>query len=155
MAFRKAGLVFVLVIGAALGGQAITSVAQEGGGEETAIKTVLTDYAAAVARSDIEGMANYLDTSDDFSVIEGGHANWGWADYLDNHLVPEFTSPDFSILDYAIDEIRVHPGETLAYAVYSYRIAAEVKGERRERTAFATAVLVKTDDGWKIRHLHS
>ena len=155
MAGWSSKIVGIVALALAAGGWFVAASAQEESDDRAAIEAVLAGYAAAVARSDIDGMAAHLDTSEDFSVIEGGHANWGWTDYRDHHLVPEFTSEDFRILDYGISDIRLHAGDKLAYAVYRYRIAAEVKSERRERTGLATAVLVKTSTGWKIRHLHS
>ncbi len=123
--------------------------------DETAIREVLVGYAAAVARSDIAGMEAFVDTSDAFSVFEGNHANWGWADYRDNHLTPEFASPDFRIRDYGIDDVRIAVGAPFAYATFRYRLRAEVKGEMREHQGLATVVLVKTPGGWKIRHEQS
>ncbi len=122
---------------------------------EAAIRAVLEGYAAAVARSDIAGMEAFVDTSDAFSVFEGNHVNRGWADYRDNHLTPEFASPDFRIRDYTIDDIRVGVGDPLSYATFRYHLRAEVGGEPRERKGLATVVLVKTPAGWKIRHEQS
>jgi len=55
------------------------------------IAAVLTGYASEVAKSNIEGMAAYVIQSSKYSIIEGGHANWGWADYRDNHLRPNLS----------------------------------------------------------------
>ncbi len=54
-----------------------------------AVKQVLSGYAAAAAQSSVDAMAAYVVQSDDFTIVEGSHPNWGWTDYRDNHLKPE------------------------------------------------------------------
>ena len=72
------------------------------GAQAEAVKTVLNEYAAAAAQSDVDGMATYVVQSDDFTIVEGSHPNWGWADYRDNHLKPEFESTEFKLKSYSL-----------------------------------------------------
>jgi len=121
----------------------------------TEIKAVLTGYAAEVAKSNIEGMAGYVIQSDDFSIIEGSHANWGWADYRANHLGPEFESDKFKITDYSYSDIRVSVSGEVAYATYNSRIEYIYDGVAKAKDGMGTVVLVKTKEGWRIRHMQS
>jgi len=119
------------------------------------ISAALTGYASAVAKSNIEGMAAYVLQSDKYSIIEGGHANWGWADYRDNHLRPEFESDKFKITAYSYSDIRVSVAGDVAYATYNSRIEYIYDGEEKSRDGMGTAIFVKTENGWRIRHMHS
>lgn len=48
----------------------------------------------------------YMVTTDAFTIFEGGHINWGWADYRDNHLGPELK--EFSEIQYSYGDIKAH-----------------------------------------------
>ncbi len=119
------------------------------------ISAVLTGYASEVAKSNVDGMANYVIQSDAFSIIEGSHANWGWADYRDNHLKPEFSSDKFKITAFNISDIRVSVAGDVAYATFKSKIEFTLDGEAKSNDGMDTAILVKTKDGWRIRHMHS
>ncbi len=121
----------------------------------TEITEVLTGYAGEVAKSNIDGMAAYVIQSDKFSIIEGGHANWGWADYRDNHLKPEFNSDKFKITDYGYSDIRVSVAGEVAYATFNSRIEYVYDGEAKAKDGMGTVILVKTENGWRIRHMHT
>ncbi len=121
----------------------------------TEISTVLTGYAREVAKSNVEGIATYVIQSDAFSIIEGSHANWGWADYRDNHLKPEFSSDKFKITAFSISDIRVSIAGDVAYATFKSKIEFTLDGEAKSNDGMDTAILVKTEDGWRIRHMHS
>jgi len=122
--------------------------------EARKIKNVLTAYGEAVSRGDIEKIGAFL-TGNSFSVVEGKHANWGWRDYRDNHLKPEFSSERFKLLDYAIRNIRVGEGHMLSYAVYDYELTYELDGEKKNKKGMGTAILESKKGGWLIRHIHS
>jgi len=119
------------------------------------IKAVLTGYANEVSKSNIEGMAVYVIQSDQFSIIEGNHANWGWVDYRDNHLRPEFESDKFKITAYSYSDIRVSVADDVAYATYNSRIEYIYDGEAKSKDGMGTVIFVKTEHGWRIRHMQS
>jgi len=120
------------------------------------IRRLLHEHATAIARMDIAGIARVTLTDNNYSTIEGGHANWGWANYRDRHLKPEFSSPNFRITGYDILRIhRIQVDRNLAFAVFRYEIRAEVKGRQVVRKKFATVVFARTPQGWKILHEHS
>ncbi len=123
--------------------------------EAEAVKAVLLAYNKRIDAADIAGIEQYVVASDAFSIIEGGHANWGWADYRDNHLTPELNSPDLEILSYRLSNIKVTTGASLAYTVFDYDFEAVFKGEKRSRHGMGTAVLTKVSGLWKIIHLQT
>ena len=125
------------------------------GEHATAVEAVLTSYAAAAAANNVEGMAAHVLQTDDFTIIEGSHPNWGWVDYRDNHLVPEFESEDITINAYAYDDFRVSATPMIAYATFKIALEATVRGEGVERKRMGTVILIRTPEGWKIRHLHT
>ena len=120
------------------------------------IRRLIQDYAEAIARMDISAIERLTIATDDYSVIEGGHANWGWASYRDRHLEPEFSSPNFRITGYDVVRIyRIHVDRNMAFSVIRYEIRANVNGKRVSRKKFSTIVFYRTKDGWKIIHEHS
>lgn len=121
----------------------------------TEISTVLIGYASEISKSSVEGMAAYVIQSDAFSIIEGDHANWGWVDYRDNHLKPEFSSDKFKITAFSISDIRVSVADGVAYATFNSKIEYVYDGEAKSNDGMDTAILVKTGSGWRIRHMHS
>ncbi len=50
-------------------------------GEENEVIETLTNYAAAMQNMSISEMEKYLDTSEAFTIFEGGLINRGWADF--------------------------------------------------------------------------
>lgn len=122
--------------------------------EAQKIRKVLAAYGEAVSRGDIEKMGAFF-TGKTFSVVEGNHANWGWQDYRDNHLIPEFSSERFKLLDYKISNIRVGEGHMLSYAVYDFELAYELDGEKKNKKGMGTAILENKKGGWMIRHIHT
>ncbi len=125
------------------------------GAHVDAVKQTLTRYAAAAAQSNIDGMSDHVVQTDEFTIVEGSHPNWGWVDYRDNHLKPEFDSADFELKSYAYDEFRVSATPMFAYVTFKIALEATVKGEEISRERMGTAILIKTADGWRIRHLHT
>tara|TARA_B100001939_G_scaffold182605_1_gene157316 strand:- start:1539 stop:2072 length:534 start_codon:yes stop_codon:yes gene_type:complete len=122
---------------------------------EKEIRALLHKKAEAIIQMSIEGVEELIAVEDNYSIVEGRHANWSWAEYRDTHLRPEFTSPDFKITAYEIGDIKVTIGEDLAFAVYDYVIKAEVKGKKLSKKNYTTVVLKRTSRGWRILHEHS
>jgi ketosteroid isomerase-like protein len=125
------------------------------GSAVNAVTSVLSKYSAAIAAMDVDAMAMYVVASDDFSIIEGSHPNWGWADYRDNHLKPEFESDVIEIKSYAYRDFQVSAMHMIAYATFKVSLEATVRGEEITRERMGTAILIRTKEGWKIRHLHT
>jgi len=72
--------------------------------ESEDVVQTLKSYAAAVQSKDIDEIEKYVVTSEDFTVFEGGHINWGWPDYRNNHLAPELEA--FLEFQYSYQNIK-------------------------------------------------
>ena len=116
---------------------------------------ILQAYAEAIDAEDMVAMEALVLADERFSVIEGGHANWGWVDYRDNHLGPEFASERISFHTYGYSDINVRVGHVFAYATFSYAFEATLDGEPYNKEGLGTAVLRRTADGWRITHLQT
>ena len=121
--------------------------------ESEAVLETLQNYAAAVQSKDIATVEKYVVTSDDFTVFEGGHINWGWVDYRDHHLAPELKQ--FLAFQYGYENIKPHVFGDIAYATLKYNIDIKMKEREVTGEGLATAVLVKQEGSWRIRHMHT
>ncbi len=121
--------------------------------DSLAVVTTLHNYAAAVESKDLAQVEKYVVTNDAFTMFEGGHINWGWADYRDHHLGPELER--FLSIQYAYQDIRAHVMGDMAYATLKYRIAIKMAEREGEGEGLATAILTREGGSWKIRHMHT
>ena len=123
-------------------------------GDEAAIREILAGWALAWVEKDPEGMAGLVVATDAFTIIEGGHINLGWADFRDNHLLPELEM--FTEMEYRVEDARITVTGDTAYALFQYHLSGATK-ERSfgPRSGRGTAVLERTADGWKIRHIQT
>ena len=130
----------------------VTVLAQDGKDDASVVAT-LTNYAAAIQSKDMAEIEKYAVTNNDFTIFEGGHINWGWADYRDHHLGPELKQ--FLEIKYSFADIKPHIYGDIAYATLKSSIAVKMERREFEGESLATAVLVKRDGNWKIKHLHT
>ena len=121
--------------------------------ESNAVVQTLENYAAAVRSKDMAVVEKYVLTTDDFTMFEGGHINWGWIDYRDHHLGPELKQ--FLEFKYGYHEIKPHVFGDIAYATLKYNIAVKTKEREFSGQGLATVVLVQQNGSWKIRHMHT
>ena len=133
---------------------AVTSNAWADDNED--IMEVLEGYSGGLAQEDVAIAENFvLQSGTEFTIFEGSGQDIGWANYRDHHLAPEFAAEHVTFHVYDWSNYTIEVDETLAFATFDIRMEYEVRGEARERDAHGTAVLVRSDDGWKIRHLHT
>lgn len=124
--------------------------------DETDLVEVLEGYSGGLAQMDVAiSEAFVLPDGTDFTIFEGSGQNIGWSDYRDHHLAPEFASEHVSFEVYDWSGYTVSVDQDMAFATFNIRMEYTVRGEERERDAHGTAVLVRTDSGWKISHLHT
>jgi ketosteroid isomerase-like protein len=119
----------------------------------TAVTEILNKYAAAVQSKNLSEVEKYVVATDAFTMFEGGHINWGWVDYRDNHLGPELK--EFKEIQYSFSDIKTHASGDMAYATFKSHIAVIMESGEVEGESLATAILMKTKDGWKIQHMHT
>ena len=127
--------------------------------ESRAVVAVLEAFAAAYAATDIEGIQALTLPDGHFSHFEGTFADWSWDSYA-GHLAEEL--PLFSDTRYRLANIRPETGGAMAFATFDWAmdvvvVSDEFEGGRHpvSMQGIGTAVLLKTDRGWKLRHLHT
>lgn len=121
--------------------------------EVRAVTDVLTREAAAVEKGDMAALDTIWANSEDVTVFESGHANYGWADYRNTHLAPELK--EFKNTKYSFSDLKVKVDGKTAWATFKYSLAAEMGTRKVESGGLGTAVLEKRDGKWRIVHWHS
>jgi len=125
--------------------------------DEAAVREALIKSALSFEKNDIAMATQVWANDESLTVFESGHANYGWADYRDNHLGPEMR--EMKNTKYVFSDIRVHLAGKTAWATFKYTISADVgeAGKMRhvEGAGLGTAVLEKRDGQWRIVHWHS
>ena len=125
--------------------------------EEAAVRDVLLKSASSFEKNDIATATKVWANDESLSVFESGHANYGWADYRDNHLVPEMG--EMKNTKYAFSDIKIHLAGKTAWATFKYTISADVTDNGKSRHVdgggLGTAVLEQRDGQWRIVHWHS
>jgi len=120
--------------------------------DEATIQTVLDKYAQAMEQKSVDIMEQAV-IPGDFSTIESGYPNWTWEDFRDNHLLAEMEA--FTDVNYDIALILGEFQGSLGFAVYKYTASGKVQGNAVGISGLGTAILEKTDAGWRIHHLHT
>ena len=129
------------------------AAAQSPGGDAAAVEAWLKGYDAAFMAKDLDRLATFYHP--DVTIYEGAGVNNGWADYRDRHLGPELKA--FENLEFAHTgtKVTVLPGGESAYAISRYTIKAKMGERMLDNEGLETLLLIKTPDGWKIRHSHT
>ncbi len=87
--------------------------------DEAAVREALLKSALSFEKNDIVMATKVWANDESLTVFESGHANYGWADYRDHHLVPEMG--DMKNTKYAFSDVRVHLAGKTAWATSSTR----------------------------------
>ncbi len=142
-----------LTLAAATGKISAATVQESRAPSEAAdIEAWLKNYDAAFNAKDLDALAAFYHP--DVTIYEGGGVNNGWADYRDHHLGPELK--EFENLEFAHRDLKVTVlGGQSAYATARYSLKAKMGERDIDAEGLATYVLVKGDNGWKIRHSHT
>ena len=129
------------------------ALAQAVNADGAAIEAFLKGYDAAFLSKDLNKIAAFYHP--DVTIYEGTGINNGWADYRDRHLGPELKS--FENLEFAHTGTKVTllAGGESAYATSRYTIKAKMGDRMLDNEGLETLLLLKTTDGWKIRHSHT
>lgn len=121
--------------------------------EVKAVTDVLTREAVAVEKGDLAALDKIWANTEDVTVFESGHANYGWNDYRNTHLAPELK--EFKNTKYSFSDLKVKVGGKTAWATFKYSLAAEMGARKIESGGLGTAVLEKREGLWRIVHWHS
>ncbi len=142
----------ILAIAAIVGFNFYASVSAQTD-EVKAVTDVLTREAAAVEKGDLAALDKIWANSEDVTVFESGHANYGWTDYRNNHLAPELK--EFKNTKYAFSDLKVKTSGNLALATFKYTLSADIGARHIDSGGLGTAVLEKRGRRWQIVHWHS
>lgn len=135
---------------------ALTSASVSLADDVADITAVLEQYSGALSEESVAEAERWiLSSGTEFTIFEGSGSDVGWAQYRDHHLAPEFAAEHVTFHVYDWTEYVVVADQELAYATFNIRMEYEVRSEPRERDAHGTAILVRTNAGWRIKHLHT
>lgn len=121
--------------------------------EIKAVMDVLNADAAAVEKGNLSALDKLWANTEDVTVFESGHANYGWADYRNHHLAPELK--EFKNATYTFSDLKVKVDGKTSWATFKYALSTETGTRKIESAGLATAVLEKRDGKWRIVHWHS
>ncbi|HKO60628.1 MAG TPA: nuclear transport factor 2 family protein [Pyrinomonadaceae bacterium] len=121
--------------------------------DEAAVREVLLKSALAFEKNDVDLITKAWANDESVTVFESGHANYGWADYRDHHLLPEMK--EMNNTKYTLFDIKVKVSGNTAWATFKYAISADIGTRHVEGAGLGTSVLEKRGQDWKIVHWHS
>jgi ketosteroid isomerase-like protein len=149
---RKVWAVLVLISSAFIATEVLGQA-----NDEAAIRDVLLRSASSFAKNDLAEATKVWANDESLTIFESGYANYGWADYRDNHLVPEMA--EMKNTKYEFSDLKIHLAGRTAWATLKYAIAADVLDNGKSRHVdgggLGTAILEKRDGQWRIVHWHS
>ena len=122
---------------------------QEVNAQEAEVRAVVEGFKAALAAGDSTAALGYLHR--DLMVYEEGHAE-SLTEYRSGHLAADM---EFSA---GVETTPLQQGaivrDDMALWVSEGESSGEFRGRRIESHGVETIVLVPTDAGWKILHIH-
>jgi ketosteroid isomerase-like protein len=121
--------------------------------EVKSVTDVMTREAVAVEKGDLAALDKIWANSEDVTVFESGHANYGWTDYRNSHLAPELK--EFKNTKYSFSDMKVKVDGMTAWATFKYSLAADMGTRKIQSGGLGTAVLEKRGGRWQIVHWHS
>src|SRR5713226_2499476 len=125
--------------------------------DEAAVRAALLKSAISFEKNDLAMATQVWANDESLTIFESGHANYGWADYRDHHLVPEMG--EMKNTKYAFTDIKTHLAGKTAWATLKYTISADVPDNGKMRHVdgggLGTAVLEQRNGRWQIVHWHS
>ncbi len=142
-------LALAMTAGTIVGGRAVAGARDD----EKAVRDVLMQSATGFERGDLATLNKVYANDESVTIFESGHANYGWADYRDHHLVPEMK--EFKNTKYTLSDIKVKVSGKTAWATYKYALTGDLKDRRIDVSGLGTAVLEERGGSWLIVHTHT
>ncbi len=130
----------------------VLAAAQEAGDAsrtEAQVRETVMEFKAALQNGDVEAAMAILHT--DVRIFEGGHSETR-GQYQSGHL--EVDMAFARDVESATTWDRVVLGGQMALYLNEYTLTGEFHGRPIEMQGTETIVLIPTDRGWKIRHIH-
>lgn len=113
------------------------------------VKNVIQRFQEALERHDVGAISELV--SPDVVVLENGHRNNGWADFRDNHLLPEFKEP---ARPSKWELVKVAASSEMAWGYTKQTIDATGKdGKPAGYLVWSVYVLQKAGSTWKLAML--
>lgn len=137
----------VLLVAAAV--TPVPGAAPAAGQQAAAPEAVVHDFHAALAAGDSARALELLHP--EVRIFEAGHAET-LSEYRAGHLAADM---EFAgAVERELVEEDVTTGEDGALYLSEYRVTGTFRGEEVDAHGTETMVLVRTGDGWRIRHVH-
>ena len=114
------------------------------------VRGTVLSFAEALEDGDLIAMERRVDPG--VVVFESGRANYGWADFRDNHLAPELATLRDRRFDVDVRDLTIS-GDA-AWVTFDYRLRAESERGPVSARGLGTAVLDRRGGVWAITHLH-
>jgi ketosteroid isomerase-like protein len=117
---------------------------------DDSVRRAVDAYDQAVAKKDVETVKKLL--APEMLLYEHSVRNDGAKDAFENHLKPEILEGDG--LQLSFSDLRVTENSGLALVTRQYRVKGTFDGKAIDSAGNETQVWKKTDEGWKILHIH-
>jgi ketosteroid isomerase-like protein len=113
---------------------------------DSGVKNVIQQFQQALERHDVAAIGALV--SPDVVVLENGHRNQGWADFRDNHLIPEFKEPA-PPSKWEFVKVVTSPGMAWGYTKQTIDVT-EKDGKHAGYLVWSAYVLQKIGPAWKV-----
>ncbi|MBA2619654.1 MAG: nuclear transport factor 2 family protein, partial [Acidobacteria bacterium] len=138
---KTAGVVGALILAALAFAGLTTWNASAQTNDERQIREVLTKNTQAFEKNDLATLDKIWANDEAVTVFENGHANYGWADYRNNHLAPEMK--EIKNTKYSSSDVKVKIDGKTAWATFKYTISGDSEGKHFDGGGLGTAILEK------------
>jgi ketosteroid isomerase-like protein len=118
--------------------------------EEAAVKAAAQGFAQALAKGDSTAALGFL--HDEVLILEGVRAE-NKAQYRSGHLSADIRYLASVKSENTREGVTIS-GDTALYTRDSHITGTSARGTAIDRTSAESMVLVRTAQGWKIRHIH-
>ena len=125
---------------------ALATTVLAAGPDEAGVKSVIQQFQQALEHREVAAIEALV--SPDVVVLENGHRNDGWADFRDNHLIPEFKEP---AAPSKWEFVKVVTSSEMAWGYTKEIIDATGKdGKHVGYQVWSAYVLQKAGPTWKV-----
>ena len=131
----------------------IPSIALADEGTSFSPTAVAAAYLDAMESGDLDTAEKLFGSSS--SVYESGGQEGTWKHYREHHLGPEIDAVESFTISRGESESHKSQDGSMAFVAWPIEYRIVLKGDRTiESKGTVTFVLVRGDDGFRIRHLH-
>lgn len=118
----------------------------------TEVRAVIAAYDSAVSASDTARAVSLLHP--ELVVYEHGHVEGSRDAFAKDHLLADMEFMRNATMERGDRGVHVASGNDIAWTISPYELRGEYKGKKVHNAGTETLVLVRGEDGWKIRHAH-